>query len=82
MKQSNFSQSQMDSLIAMAGKKMGKDPEKIKEQMKSGEMDGLIDGLPAQKQEQIRNLINNPQAMEQFMQNPKLQQLLRGLMGK
>lgn len=82
MKQMNLSSDQMNNLIAMAGKKMGKDPDKLKEQMESGGMDDLLNSLPAQKQTQIRELMQNPQAVEQFMQNPKVQQLLRGLMGK
>ena len=55
MSQFQLSPSQMDALLAMAGKKMG---------------------------EQISALIQNPQAMEQFIQNPKVQQLLQGLMGR
>lgn len=78
----NLSQSQMDALMNMAGKKMGTDPQKLKEQMQSGQMDGVLKGLSPNQQAQINNLMNNPAAIEQFMSNPKVQQLLRGLMGK
>ena len=72
----------MDMLLAMAGKKMGTDPEKLKQQMRSGQMDGILNGLSPAQQNQISALINNPAAIEQFVANPKVQQLLRGMMGK
>ena len=78
----NLSQNQMDMLLAMAGKKMGTDPEKLKQQMQSGQMDGILNGLSPAQQNQISALINNPAAIEQFVANPKVQQLLRGMMGK
>lgn len=82
MSQFQLSQSQMDRLLAMAGKKMGADPDKLKQQMQNGQANALLDGLPKDKQAQINALMQDPQAVEQFMQNPKVQQLLRGLMGK
>lgn len=82
MSQFQLSQSQMDRLLAMAGKKMGTDPDKLKQQMQNGQANALLDGLPKDKQAQINALMQDPQAVEQFMQNPKVQQLLRGLMGK
>lgn len=78
----NLSQNQMDMLLAMASKKMGTDPEKLKQQMQSGQMDGILNGLSPAQQNQISALINNPAAIEQFVANPKVQQLLRGMMGK
>ena len=78
----NISPDQMDSLLALAGKKMGKDPEKLREQMQSGQMDGILKNLNPNQQAQIQNLMNNPAAIEQLMNSPKVQMLLKGLMGK
>lgn len=82
MSQFQLSPSQMDALLAMAGKKMGADPQKLKQQMQDGQTNALLGALPKDKQAQISALMQNPQAVEQFMQNPKVQQLLQGLMGK
>lgn len=82
MSQFQLSQSQMDQLLNMAGKKMGTDPEALKQQMQNGQANALLGALPKDKQAQISALMQNPQAVEQFMQNPKVQQLLKGLMGK
>ena len=78
----NLSQDQMDSLMQMAGKKMGTDPQKLKEQMQSGQMDGILKNLNPNQQAQIQNLMNNPAAIEQLMNSPKVRMLLKGLMGK
>lgn len=77
-----FSQAQMDILLQMAGKRMGTDPNKLKEQMQSGQTDAILGALPKDKQAQIASLMQNPQAVEQLMQNPKVQQLIQGLMNK
>ena len=70
------------SLIAQLLKKMGKDPEKLREQMQSGQMDGILGGLSPAQRAQIQGFMNNPAAVQQFLGNPKVQQLLRGLMGR
>lgn len=82
MSQFQLSESQMDRLLNMAGKKMGTDPNQLKQQMQNGQANALLGALPKDKQAQINALMQDPQAVEQFMQNPKVQQLLRGIMGK
>lgn len=42
------------------GKKMGKDPEKLREQMQSGQMDGILGGLSPAQRAQIQGFMNNP----------------------
>lgn len=78
----NISPNQMNALLQMAGKRMGADPEKLREQMQNGQTDAILGALPKDKQSQIASLMQNPQAIEQLMQDPKVQQLLKGLMGK
>lgn len=78
----NLSQQQMDALLKLAGQRMGTDPAALRQQMQSGRVDGLLNGLPQDKQAQLGALMQNPAALEQLMQNPKVQQLLKGLMGK
>ena len=50
--------------------------------MQSGQMDGILKNLNPNQQAQIQNLMNNPAAIEQLMNSPKVQMLLKGLMGK
>ncbi len=77
----NFSQNQLDALIGLAGKKMGADPQKLKQQMESGQMDSVLKKLNANQQAQFKNLVNNPAAVQQLMENPNMQALLKNLMG-
>ena len=77
----NLSQSQMELLLSIAGKKMGKDPDKIKQQMQNGQVNDLIAGLSPDQQAKIIGLMQNPQALQQLVANPKVQQLLKELMG-
>ena len=62
----NISPDQMDSLMQMASQKM----------------DGLMQNLTPGQQAQINNLMNNPAAIEKLIASPKVQMLLKGLMGK
>lgn len=78
----NFSQKQMDLLLQMAGQKIGASPDKLREQMQSGQVDSLISALPPDKQAQINSVMQNPGAIEQLMKNPQVQQLLKNLMGR
>lgn len=78
----NLSQEQMNRLLGVAGKKMGIDPENLKAQMDSGQLDGILQGLSGDQREKISGLMQNPAAMQQLISDPKVQQLLKGLMGK
>lgn len=78
----NLSPDQMNALLGMASKKMGADPQRLKQQMESGQTDALLSALPADKQAQISALLQNPKAIEQMMQNPLVKQLLKGLMNQ
>lgn len=72
---------QMNKLVQMAGERLGKDPEKMKEQMQNGQMDEILSSLPPDQKERVNSILQNPAAIEEFVQNPKIQMLLRGLMG-
>lgn len=68
--------------MGMAGKKMGTDPEKLKKQMESGDMDAVLSGLSPTQRAQINGLLKNPQAVTELIASPKMQHLLKALMGK
>ncbi len=80
--QFNLSQKQMELLMSLASKKMGKNPEQMRQQLQSGDLQGLLGGLPQGQQQRIQQLMNDPAAIQQLISNPKVQQLLQGLMGK
>lgn len=68
--------------MSLASKKMGKNPEQMRQQLQSGDLQGLLGGLPQGQQQRIQQLMNDPAAIQQLISNPRVQQLLQGLMGK
>ncbi|MCI8650508.1 MAG: hypothetical protein HFG20_10385 [Anaerotruncus sp.] len=72
----------MDVLMQMASQKMGTDPQTLRQQLENGNAQNILNGLSPAQRAQINNLMNNPAAIEQLIANPKVQQLLKGLMGK
>lgn len=78
----NLSQDNMDTLLKLAGKKLGQDPSSIKNQLEQGNLNQVIGGLDPKVQKKIAELANNPKAVNALMQNNNVQNLLSGLMGK
>lgn len=64
MQNLNLSQSQLDNLLKVAGKKMGKDPEVLRGQFERGEFDQVLGGLDPATQRKIAELAKNPKALE------------------
>lgn len=82
MKNMNFSKNEIDALLRMAGQKIGKDPENLRHQMESGDINAVLEALTPGQRSQITNFMNNPQAVEQFISNPRIQEILKGLIQK
>lgn len=68
----------LDALLKVAGQRLGKDPQTLKNQIQSGQLDQL--GVNAQQQQQIGQLLKDPQALSQFFEQPQIKQMLNQLM--
>lgn len=75
---SNIPPAQLDAMLKMAGKKLGRDPQALKGQLESGKLDQL--GINTQQQQQIGQLLKDPQALSQFLEQPQIKQMLNQLM--
>ena len=75
---SNMSPGQLDMLLKLAGKKLGRDPQALKNQLESGNLESL--GIDQQQKQQINQLLQNPQALSQFLEQPQIKQMLNQLM--
>lgn len=75
---SNIPPAQLDAILKMAGQKLGRDPQALKEQLEKGNLDQL--GINPQQQQQIGQLLKNPQALSQFLEQPQIKQMLNQLM--
>lgn len=77
----NIPDDKMDALLKLAGQKLGKNPNDIKNQLENGNLEQVISGLDPGVQNKINALANNPNALDALMKNNGVQNLLSGLMG-
>lgn len=72
---------QLSILMRVAAGKLGKDPVKLSEDLKSGQLDGLLNSLGADRQKAAA-LLNDKEALSTLLQSDQvksfLQQLLSG----
>ncbi|MBP1556436.1 MAG: hypothetical protein J6C75_02415 [Oscillospiraceae bacterium] len=73
-----ISPDKLDALLKTAGKRLGKDPQTLKNQLQSGNLNGL--GVSEQQQQQIGQLLKDPQALSQFFEQPQIKQMINQLM--
>lgn len=67
----------ISDLLNIASKQFGKSPDQLKNQLSQNDLSGF--GLSQQQQQQVQNLLKNPDAMKQLLTNPQIAQLLKGL---
>ena len=65
-----------DQLLNMASKQFGKTPEQLKAQLAQNDLSGF--GLSPAQQQQVQNILNNPEAMNKLLSNPQIAQMLKG----
>ena len=74
----NIPPEKLDMLLKTASQRLGKDPQMLKNQLQSGSLDGL--GIDPNQQQQIGNLLKDPQAMARFFEQPQIKDMLQQLM--
>lgn len=77
----NFNSEQIKFLLENAGKKMGANPEILKQQLKNGNVNDIIGSMPPDKAAKINKILSNPKAIEEIMNTPQAQELLKKLKG-
>lgn len=73
--QNNFN---MDLAADLLSKKLGVD----KTAVKNGNLDGILSRLSDNDKARIQELMSDQKQAEQLLQNKKVQELLKGLLGK
>ena len=76
---SNLSNAQTQMLLSMAAKQLGKSPETLRRQVQSGDTAALLTGLDAQQKKQAAAVLSDPAAMQRFLQDPQVKNLLNSL---
>ncbi len=78
----NLSDLKKNALLQMAGKQLGTDPNKLREQLETGNVSDIVDGLDAQQREKLNGFLNNPKALQALLGNTQVQDLLKNLSGQ
>jgi hypothetical protein len=76
----NLSQSKLDSLLKIAGQKLGRDPQDIKRQIENGQIDQLTQNLDPQQKQQVSSMISDPGAMARILENPQVKRMIEQMM--
>ena len=65
MNQNQISPAQLELLLKMAGKQLHIDPQALRRQLENGDLSAL--GNQQQIQQQMQQLLNDPQKMQQLL---------------
>ena len=76
----NLSPKQLDGLLKMAGSRLGRDPQQLRQQLESGNLQQITQGMNPQQQQQVAEILKDPQAIARFVENPQVQQMIAQLM--
>lgn len=77
----NLSEDKLNTLLSIAGKKLGKDPDQLKQQLESGQLDNVLGSMDQKNAGKINTLLQNPKAIETMLQNEGVRNMLNGLLG-
>lgn len=67
----NLSPKQIDGLLKMAGSRLGRDPQQLRQQLESGNLQQITQGMNPQQQQQVAEILKDPQAIARFVENPR-----------
>lgn len=77
----NLSDAKVNALLQMAGKKLGRDPDALRQQLEAGQLDSVLGKLSPEVRNQANSLLSDPKKLEELMANDNVKNLLSGLMG-
>ncbi len=80
VREMNLSPKQIDGLLKMAGSRLGRDPQQLRQQLESGNLQQITQGMNPQQQQQVAEIFKDPQAIARFVENPQVQQMIAQLM--
>ena len=60
----NLSPKQIDGLLKMAGSRLGRDPQQLRQQLESGNLQQITQGMNPQQQQQVAEILKDPDVDE------------------
>jgi len=78
----NLSETKKNELLQIAGKKLGADPNLIKEKLEAGKLDEVVGGLDPKAASRINSLLQNPAALNALLGSEQFKNILGSIAGK
>ena len=75
-----FTPEQLSILLRVAAGKLGRDPVALAEDLKNGQMDGLLSAMGADR-EKATSLLNDREKLTQLLQSEQVKVLLQQILG-
>ncbi|MBQ5320893.1 MAG: hypothetical protein J6K88_02345 [Oscillospiraceae bacterium] len=67
---------QMEALLAIASKKLGKPVDELKKGLESENIQKMASGLSEEQQKKIQNIIKDPKKVSEFLSNPAVKLMI------
>lgn len=72
----NISQEQMQQLLTLASKKLGKPTSELKSQLESQNIEKLASSLNDKQKNQLNELLKDPKKVESLLSNPAVKSMI------
>ncbi len=73
---------QMETLLHSLAKQLRCDPNYLRQQLQSGNINGIASSLDSDSAKQLQALLKNPRQLQQVMNSPEMKELLRKIQSK
>lgn len=71
--------SQIDFLLKTVGKQLNTNPDQLKSQIESGNINGIANSIGGEAGQKLQQVLNSPQQLQAIMNSPDMQKLLASL---
>jgi len=79
MQNFNLQDAKKNALLQIAGKKLGTDPQALRQKLESGQMEDVVSNLDPDARQKITSLLQDKDAMSKLLGSEQVQNLLKNL---
>lgn len=74
--------SNMEKMLEMASKKLGTSPDKLKDSLEKGSLDGVLGNMSQEDAKKLMKVMNSPELREKLMKSPEVMAMFKKMSGK
>lgn len=75
----NIDSKKIEALLSVASKKLGTDPNTLKNQLENGSFDKALGNLPQSQQAKLMKALSDPKSAEKLLSTPQAQEIYKKL---